>query len=333
MRLRQASLARWAGRATGVTTTALAMTLATTAAGVTPTTAATAGTEYAACAEPAAVHGEPAAGARAKPGAPGRHDPNQLTEAQVAKQEQDFAAAIRARARASAGPVSTMATVTIPVIVHVVAENTTRAGGYVPDSMINRQINLLNEAFAGGTGGADTAFAFSLTKITRTVNPSWYPIVYGSSGERAMKSALREGGKETLNIYTGELSDNLLGWATFPKQSLQSTDGVVILAESMPGGTTANYNEGDTATHEVGHWLNLYHTFQNGCSTTGDRVDDTPSERSPASQCPADRDTCGEAGADPIHNFMDYTYDACMFEFTSGQAARMLDAWNAYRAS
>jgi hypothetical protein len=274
---------------------------------------------------------DPAVGARAKPGAPGKQDPNQLTQAQVAKREQEFAAAVHAKA--STGPVSTLATVTIPVVVHVVAANTRRAGGNVPDSMIADQIDLLNEAYAGGTGGASTAFAFSLTKITRTVNPSWYPIVYGSSAERAMKSALREGGKETLNIYTGDLSDDLLGWATFPQRKLSSTDGVVILAESLPGGTAANYNLGDTATHEVGHWLNLYHTFQNGCSAKGDQVSDTPAEASAAFQCPSGRDTCSASGLDPIHNFMDYTYDSCMYEFTPAQAARMLDAWTAYRAS
>lgn len=323
MRLRQPSLARWAWRATGVATTTAALTLATTAVGVAPQLAAAASPSSAACSEAAAD-------ARAKPGSPRGQDPNQLTGAQVAKREQQFAA--DARAKASAGPFSTLATVTIPVVVHVVAEDTTRAGGYVPDSMIASQIGVLNEAYAGGTGGAATAFAFSLTKITRTVNPSWYPIVEGSSAERAMKSALREGGKGTLNIYTGELSDDLLGWATFPQRSLNSSDGVVILAESMPGGTATNYNLGDTATHEIGHWLNLYHTFQNGCSGKGDQVDDTPAEQSAAFQCPTGRDTCRAAGADPIHNFMDYTYDSCMYEFTPGQAARMLTAWTTYRA-
>jgi Pregnancy-associated plasma protein-A len=319
--------ARWAWRATGAVTTTLAVTVAMTVASVAPAAGA-AGAEAAPCAEPADT-AQAAADARARPGAPRGHDPNQLTEAEVAKREQEFAAI---RARADAGKISPMQTVAIPVIVHVVAEDTTRAGGYLPDSMIADQIRVLNEAFAGGTGGATTAFSFSLAKTTRTVNPAWYPIVYGSKGERDMKAALREGGAGTLNIYTGELSDDLLGWATFPKRSLHSSDGVVVLAESLPGGTATNYNLGDTATHEVGHWLNLYHTFQNGCSTAGDRVDDTPPERSPAFECPTGRDSCGDAGADPIHNFMDYTYDSCMYEFTPGQASRMLDAWNAYRA-
>lgn len=273
-----------------------------------------------------------ASDARARPGAPGVQDPNHLTAAQVAQREQNLLDTLEARARA--GHRFILATVTIPVVVHVVSEDGTRAGGSIPDSMVTDQIAVLNQAYAGTSGGVETAFAFELVEINRVVNPAWYPIVYGSAAELDMKTTLRQGGLETLNVYTADLSDSLLGWATYPQAGLHPSDGAVILAESLPGGTALTYNLGDTATHEVGHWLNLYHTFQGGCEGEGDEVADTPAEGSSASGCPTGRDTCiSDPGEDPIHNFMDYSSDACMFEFTAGQATRMLSAWNAYRAS
>jgi hypothetical protein len=316
-------------RAAGATATSALLLLAS-AATAAPAAAAPATEPQVECAEPSSTYTD----AKARPGAPGRQDPNQLTAAQVAQREADLAAALAERSAKRADGPSTLATVTIPVVVHVIAENTTRAGGYIPDSMIQQQIAVLNDSYDGGSvGGAVTAFAFQLQSITRNVRPEWYPIVYGSSAERAMKSALRVGGKETLNIYAGELSDNLLGWATFPQRRLNSSDGVVVLAESLPGGTAGIYALGDTGTHEVGHWLNLYHTFQGGCSKSGDSVADTPAEASPAFNCPTGRDTCSAAGLDPITNFMDYSQDSCMYQFTPGQATRMADAWAAYRVS
>ena len=314
---------RWTARTVAVSTTSLLLLLGGAAA-VTPGAVA-AGETPTGCVEPAAH-----ADAKARPGRPGRQDPDALTEAQVRQREADLSAALAGR---RPGGHATLATVTIPVVVHVVAENTTRAGGYLPDSMIQQQIAVLNDSYDGGTvGGAATPFAFTLQSVTRNVRPEWYPIVYGSQAERQMKAALRVGGKETLNLYTGELSDDLLGWATFPQRKLNSSDGVVVLAESLPGGTAGIYGLGDTATHEVGHWLNLYHTFQGGCGKSGDQVADTPAEASPAFNCPTGRDTCTAAGLDPITNFMDYTQDSCMFQFTPGQATRMTDAWAAYRA-
>jgi hypothetical protein len=210
----------------------------------------------------------------------------------------------------------------------VINKGTGIANGDVPQSQIDDQIAVLNSAYAGldgAGGGTDTPFRFVLAGVTRTTNATWFAMTPGSSAEAAAKAALRAGGVDTLNIYTANPSGGLLGWATFPWDYTvnPTNDGVVVLYSSLPGGSAVPYDEGDTATHEVGHWMGLFHTFQGFCTTRNDRVADTPAERSSAYGCPVGRNTCSSTGLDPIENFMDYTDDFCMYKFTAGQSTRM----------
>lgn len=215
----------------------------------------------------------------------------------------------------------------INVYWHVINKGTGIANGDIPSSQITSQINVLNSAYSG------TGWSFTLVSTDRTTNSSWYTAGPGTAAETQMKNALRQGTADDLNIYSSNPGGGLLGWATFPSSysSKPKDDGVVILFSSVPGGSAAPYNLGDTATHEVGHWMGLYHTFQGGCSKKGDLVSDTPPERSAAFGCPVGRDTCNGGGPDPITNFMDYTDDACMYLFTAGQDARMDSLFTTYR--
>ena len=229
------------------------------------------------------------------------------------------------------------ASVTIDTVFHVLVDAApTRAERQRTEEMIAAQMQVLNDAFSGTTAteAADTPFRFDLVKTTWTVNAAWAQVTPGKT-EKDMKAALHEGDSETLNVYSADIGGGLLGWAYFPKgynNGRDFIDGVVILDESMPGGTAAPYNGGDTLTHEVGHWMMLEHTFANGCTPVGDGVEDTPREAFPQFGCPEGADSCAAPGLDPVHNFMDYTVDDCMDMFTPGQAARMSDAWLAFRA-
>lgn len=219
--------------------------------------------------------------------------------------------------------------VVVDVYFHVITDN--RNNGALSSGEINSQINVLNAAYA------DTPFTFNLVSATVTANDSWYSVGYGSAAEDDMKSALRVGDATDLNVYVSNIGDGLLGWATFPSDYASDplNDGVVVLTSSLPGGTAEPYNEGDTLTHEVGHWLGLYHTFQGGCGGSGDYVADTPAEASPAYGCPIGRDSCTKGknaeGLDPVTNFMDYTDDSCMYEFSAGQSSRADELSNTYR--
>jgi hypothetical protein len=234
--------------------------------------------------------------------------------------EADFASRSSSRGRSS------RTSGLINVYFHVITAS--NGEGNLADHEIARQMSVLNNAYA------PAGWAFTLVSTDRTANDTWFAAGYGSKEEDQLKAALRRGGASDLNIYTNNMGGGLLGWATFPSSYAKNPtdDGVMVLYSSLPGGSTENYNEGDTATHEVGHWMGLYHTFQGSCSKNNDFVSDTPAEKDPAFRCPGGQDTCPATGLDPIENFMDYTYDSCMFQFSAGQNARMGAQFATYRA-
>ena len=235
-------------------------------------------------------------------------------------------------------------TVTIPVVVHVLYRT---AAENISDAQIQSQINILNADFArlnSDAGRVPSLFAgvaagsgiqFCLARTDANGNPTTGilrvpttrtsfgttgdPIKFASSGGSNAWDTQRY-----LNIWVGTLSNSLLGYAQFPNSGSASTDGVVVLntAFGNTGTAAAPFNLGRTATHEVGHWLNLRHIW--GDANCGnDFVTDTPTQQTSNVGCPAfPKPTCGNT-SDQWMNYMDYTDDRCMYMFSAGQVARM----------
>jgi hypothetical protein len=210
----------------------------------------------------------------------------------------------------------------IRVAFHVVYSGSV---GNIPQSQIDAQIAELNKAYSGFYGGVNTGYTFVLASVDRTNNRKWFGCTPGSNNEVQMKNALAIDPTHRLNVYTCKPGQNLLGWSYFPWSYAENSKmhGVVFHYASVPGGSLPPYNLGGTLDHEAGHYLGLYHTFQGGCAAPGDEVSDTPAEATSTAGCPGNKDTCAGGGLDPIHNYMDYSDDACYTQFTAGQDARM----------
>jgi hypothetical protein len=238
---------------------------------------------------------------------------------------QDLPASAKGKARANFK-------VTVPVYFHVITDGSV---GRVTRDQIHAQIRVLNKTYAGLEGGDATGFSFALSSVDYTDNADWF---YANPGgaEHAMKKALHRGGADALNWYS-TTAGQYLGWAYLPSSYEERPwiDGVVVDWESMLGTSptyAGRYDQGETGTHEIGHWLNLEHVFYRGCSNYGDFVDDTPPQKTATNGCPEGQDSCTAPGLDSIHNYMDYSYDTCYTGLTKGQTQRMRDAWLFYRA-
>lgn len=235
--------------------------------------------------------------------------------------------------------------VTIKVCAHVIHKGDQ---GKVQQAQLEQQIAVLNKAYHG-SGFKFTVESVDFTDVAGSADRAgWFTMGHMSAEEREAKETLGRDTERFLNLYTANLGDSLLGWATFPSdlEFNPKVDGVVILYTSLPAADgTANpeggpFGLGHTATHEVGHWLGLYHTFQGGCVPPGDEVDDTPPHRTnsgcpavPPDTCVGDKDPMAptKPWTDPIKNFMNYTSDACMNEFTERQTRRTREQSTSFR--
>ncbi len=215
--------------------------------------------------------------------------------------------------------------IVIPVAIHAISNADEPA---ITMDVVHAQIDVLNRSFHGGD------ISFFLHSFTETENPDWVEIRAHSPADRQMREALRVDTPSALNVFVTGSTQNLLSYSTFPASRALNPDfdGCFIERHVLPGGT-APFDEGKTLVHCVGHWLGLFHTFQDGCDGAGDMVDDTPAHRSPSFGRPAegDGDACVEGEAVPVDNFMNYTDDAVRTTFTAGQFDRMRDQTAQFR--
>ncbi len=234
----------------------------------------------------------------------------------------------------------------IPTVVHVVWNTSSQN---ISDAIIQSQIDVLNEDFRRMQGtngwnnhpdGDDTKYEWRLATVDPNGDPTngitrTFTTVTSFGTNNAVKFSAQGGhdawpSDKYCNIWVCNLGGGLLGYAQFPNGN-PSTDGVVILYSSFGRNSPGfPYHLGRTTTHELGHWLWLYHTFQNGCTPPGDQCDDTPYVDNPNFGCPTGHMSCGTL--DMIENYMDYTDDQCMNIFTMDQDDRMDVAVNNWRS-
>jgi len=247
--------------------------------------------------------------------------------------------------------------ITIPVVVHVVWKTNTQN---ISDAQIQSQIDVLNEDYrrtnvdqintpsVWQSIAADSEIEFCLATTDPNGNTTTgIDRVQTTHGQFGMDSDIHTasaGGADDwsnddyLNIWVCNIQSGLLGYASPPSNWIGDGDGLVIGYQyfGRTGTVQSPYNKGRTATHEIGHWLNLDHVWGGWGSCGNDQVSDTPKQESENYSCPAfplHPNACSttNANGDMFMNYMDYTNDACMNLFTNGQKTRMLAAINQYR--
>ncbi|KAL6871360.1 Metalloprotease [Trichoderma novae-zelandiae] len=218
--------------------------------------------------------------------------------------------------------------INVDVYIHIVASSEDDTEGNISDDVVHKQLQVLSADYA------PAGIFFSLKSTDRTINAAWA----NNTDLHGMWSKLRNGNYGDLNLYFVPTLP-YYGFCSMPATDEDLVngiwqDGCTIRSDTVPGGGAVNYNLGKTVTHEVGHWFGLWHTFEGGCDGDGDFVNDTPAQAAASEGCPPEgQDTCpDQPGLDAIHNFMDYSWDACYREFTPGQMNRMRKVWYAYRA-
>ncbi len=257
------------------------------------------------------------------------------------------------------------AIITIPVVVHVMHnDEAIGAGANISEAQILSQFVVLNEDynalnadiadvpahFSGISGNAEFEFCLAQLDPEGNITTGIDRVSMGASGSWSdnRKPGTIWDNSKYLNLWVAPISGGTLGYATFPGTS-SNADGVVVdyryFGKAPENPFNSDFDLGRTATHEIGHWLGLDHSFQSGCSgltsancgTQGDRICDTPPTANANYGCnlSVNRNTCTETPndlPDMWMNYMDYMDDACLFMFTQEQVDEMRAVLNTSRA-
>jgi len=252
----------------------------------------------------------------------------------------------------------------IPVVVHVIHNGDSYGTNEnIADEQVQSQITVMTQDYRRMSGtpgfnsnavGADVQIEFVLAKVDPNGNPTngidrvnLCRDNYNAGSFSAIQALVDSEVKpqtiwdptQYMNMWSVNWDGSgLLGYAQFPSTgtTTANTDGVVaghsyfgsrtLYPSGNYGDTT--YDKGRTMTHEVGHFLGLYHTFQGGCTGAGDNCADTPSVDAANYGCPTGHDSCTAGSPDMIENYMDYTDDSCMNIFTVNQKAIVTSVMN-----
>ncbi len=259
---------------------------------------------------------------------------------------------------------SNLPIITIPIAIIVAhGGQALGTGSNITDTQINNQITALNSYFSpygirfclatnfgsgsnNPSGGIAPTAGISHVNVGALTNHNALTdqaaLIYNSN-----LTTTASGGQQYLRIWivnsiTG-LTAGVAGYSAYPNSGFE---GIVMRYDVFGNGESnlmPNYNQGKALVHEVGHYLGLYHTFNESClggtaqtcTTSGDRVCDTPQVSASNFGCPASIDSCPTETPnnlpDDIHNYMDYTYESCKNQFTPGQVQRMKDMLTQYR--
>lgn len=225
---------------------------------------------------------------------------------------------------------SLSASVTVPVIFHIFIKSnqTTR----IPMKSLKKEISHLTKSFTNPPMPT-LLVSFKIQAVYVNSETEWDDKCDSDDNKYNIRRIYGINTARYMNVYICDTGGALGNVQYLPNQMPEASKmhGIFVHQLTFPAtGTYApikSFNEGDTLVHESGHYFGLLHTFNGGCNGRGDKVSDTPAEASPAYGTPClnttPRDTCTSRGVDPITNFMDFSDDICMKEFTPLQMSRM----------